>query len=1139
MATSNTPRTTIPQTPSAIADDPIGTNEGVGSFTIGSDDVKFRKINDIIALAVSMAMSGQTPNMPAATSISFGSAEPAFDTQTTTLYLQAVSGGGRLWIRGSASYTKIGADFDITDYEDEINGYADARVVLLVPAWARASAPPATTGISATLHALDDAVQPAHVSGTILRKAGFVKTVQLDLSERINRTGTLYGDTDGITYGTPHAGTINGWGKGADNYRYTICGVRVAEAPEASSTLLKVLRSDLSAETVIDILRVDASGRLLFVDPSKQTHTVLLTDGLDFFVPAAGDTIVFEPYDTGQTLRIVCWAFRANGDVWRGGTILFQHDPGDGEENPAGKFSLEGIHLQHDTGGDTGNARTAIDRLFLSKHTGIVEWNELQNIFGSDLALDPPASIAGGTRKVGTGHERLTFIDETDFTGGLKKDGVDVATTEDIPVAIRGERGYTPPYIVEAYHLTAHSENPVAPPSPSSSGVTWNTGTRQFSGLAAGWGASISASYRAADHDLWISKIFYDPSANDGAGGLVGNFGTVIRGDADVGRQGIQGVPGDPGDDGATGWTARLAVVADGERRVQKIVGWFQSVDRPNTGEYISPTGHSADIANASDIRGLPGSAGAGVVAGGAKGEYLRKKSGSDFDTEWAAILSGAKKITSTGQTIAENEFAATGGNIYMAKSEQQDVDTSTDFTDTSNWLHVNAGGGGGTSSSIITATAEAQNIPINRIVRNGDDYYIALSTQSGVTTATDFTDETNWAQIDSMVLYSIIHTRSVTSGENLYVGTGYTIPTEDDGTIFRLGINAGNSTSNYTSTEMLAFPVSTVGGSSAAGGSGMDIPIRFGENVVNIRFAKTAAGELLVGTARANDTFTITVQTQDGSGRQSPAIQKGSIYGDPVFDANINITTSNTLKRVYDNSGNQFVLSSQNKWYLFTIKDDRNYIAQVIEGRVLRSLLASSEGASVSTLNSLELAELTSGHIFLGKHNFGGLMIGATSSSLDPTPLKIYEIKAPKGDKGDKGDPGVRVPAVITPTVASGAATFDLPAGKTLGDFDSIQLRFTFSSADSALDAWARKQYHTMPVQANLGAPVGEANGVVGMRGAFYYLIRFDGWNSSSSTATGLAADTTSIRITIDDGNSQDSTAAITSIEKLVLIPL
>ena len=93
---------------------------------------------------------------------------------------------------------------------------------------------------------------------------------------------------------------------------------------------------------------------------------------------------------------------------------------------------------------------------------------------------------------------------------------------------------------------------------------------------------------------------------------------------------------GAAGSDGANGWTAVLSNVIDGERVVQQVTGWTGGTGTPpSTGMYITSTGLTASIAEATDIRGSAGVDGQGVPAGGSTGQRLTKSSNIDFATRW------------------------------------------------------------------------------------------------------------------------------------------------------------------------------------------------------------------------------------------------------------------------------------------------------------------------------------------------------------------------------------------------------------------------------------------------------------------------------------------------------------------------
>lgn len=83
------------------------------------------------------------------------------------------------------------------------------------------------------------------------------------------------------------------------------------------------------------------------------------------------------------------------------------------------------------------------------------------------------------------------------------------------------------------------------------------------------------------------------------------------------GAKGDVGATGSKGETGFTGWSPVLAVVTDGARRVVQVYDWTGSTGtKPATGQYISTTGFTSNIALATDIRGATGSSGTGGTAG-------------------------------------------------------------------------------------------------------------------------------------------------------------------------------------------------------------------------------------------------------------------------------------------------------------------------------------------------------------------------------------------------------------------------------------------------------------------------------------------------------------------------------------------
>jgi hypothetical protein len=126
------------------------------------------------------------------------------------------------------------------------------------------------------------------------------------------------------------------------------------------------------------------------------------------------------------------------------------------------------------------------------------------------------------------------------------------------------------------------------------------------------------------------------PEGPQGPQGAVGPAGPQ----GDPGPQGIQGVKGDTGDAGPQG--------IQGEQGLQGIQG----------------------------IQGVQGPAGPGVPTGGTAGQYLRKSSGTDFDTAWSALLDADIPATiardsEVTSAISTHEAAADPHTGYQRESEK------------------------------------------------------------------------------------------------------------------------------------------------------------------------------------------------------------------------------------------------------------------------------------------------------------------------------------------------------------------------------------------------------------------------------------------------------------------------------------
>lgn len=100
------------------------------------------------------------------------------------------------------------------------------------------------------------------------------------------------------------------------------------------------------------------------------------------------------------------------------------------------------------------------------------------------------------------------------------------------------------------------------------------------------------------------------------------------------------------------GWTAELALVADGERRVIEILDWSGGQGtKPDTG-YLGATGVVADIAEAADVRGAPGSGAVSSVNGvGPDGNGNVSLDTDDIDEGEGNLYFTAGRVRSTALT--------------------------------------------------------------------------------------------------------------------------------------------------------------------------------------------------------------------------------------------------------------------------------------------------------------------------------------------------------------------------------------------------------------------------------------------------------------------------------------------------------
>ena len=94
---------------------------------------------------------------------------------------------------------------------------------------------------------------------------------------------------------------------------------------------------------------------------------------------------------------------------------------------------------------------------------------------------------------------------------------------------------------------------------------------------------------------------------------------------------------------GPNGWVAELAIVVDGERRVHQVADWFGGAGtKPAAGDYVGADGLVSDIADAVDVRGPEGPGGTGWSPTGAWDAgttYARNDAVSHSGASYASIV--------------------------------------------------------------------------------------------------------------------------------------------------------------------------------------------------------------------------------------------------------------------------------------------------------------------------------------------------------------------------------------------------------------------------------------------------------------------------------------------------------------------
>ena len=166
----------------------------------------------------------------------------------------------------------------------------------------------------------------------------------------------------------------------------------------------------------------------------------------------------------------------------------------------------------------------------------------------------------------------------------------------------------------------------------------------------------------------WVSGTGAKPATGDyvGATGLT----PVLANAVDIrGPSGTTGSTGSTGAEGDDGWVPILAVVADGARRVHRVVDWTGGTGtKPSTGQYLGPLGLVTLPADATDLRGATGADGAAGSTGATGNNGL-----NGWSAVVAAITDGSRRVHQvvdwvggTGSKPATGDYIGATGFVAL-----------------------------------------------------------------------------------------------------------------------------------------------------------------------------------------------------------------------------------------------------------------------------------------------------------------------------------------------------------------------------------------------------------------------------------------------------------------------------------------
>ena len=499
--------------------------------------------------------------------------------------------------------------------------------------------------------------------------------------------------------------------------------------------------------------------------------------------------------------------------------------------------------------------------------------------------------------------------------------------------------------------------------------------------------------------------------------------------------------------------------------------------------------------------------------------------------------------VSGSPQLARRGDHVINGTDVYLALSNQT-ITTSTDFSDTT--IYQPVGGGqdpripnsssgspflvAGSGNNFQNSTEQAvagrlrQHLVSNDRIADPASTTIAPSEDA----VKAYVDANAGSPVET---FTQVSTSSVTSAANTYADTGFDPSTTDADILYRLRVNAGNSTRYYTAAELRELPIAVVGDTTSTV-AGTNIEFRFGSSTdVDIPLAIDASGNLLIATT-PSETFTFAVDSvanatlvENGATIRSkagiPPLRDGT--AGQVWKLN---SAGTAMEWADDNAGSG---GSGNDPRLPSASADDTLLqwdsaASRWQPRSPADIRTSIGAASTSDLPDTTLSSLA--------NDANG---GAGPSEGDVVKWVGGEWVAAVDNTGSGGEtPTARTPIQLTISAydTNGGVRIELPEGTTLGQLDNIQVRFTTPSIGGSTSTMVSSHFIvTLPAQALIGVTaVGYASANT-TTSANAFSISMSSWGASnahgvivnpdsSSAAVGLTANSTIIGIQPVDGN-------------------